>query len=67
MGILEIFGKKTVDDSNIHDILKASFTNVRQDTDLLFQWINFLNQKIQQQEQVIYNLRVEVSSIPKTK
>ena len=67
MGFLQIFKKNTTYPEEMHELLKASFVNVRQDTDLIFQWINFLNQKIHQQELEISNLRVELSKHPKTK
>lgn len=67
MGILELLKKWGYPQENIQELIKLSFTNVKRDTDLIFQWITFLNQKIQEQEQLIYRLQAELSELPKTK
>lgn len=67
MGILDIFKKRIYSQVETHSLIKASFANVKRDTALLFQWVNYINQKLQQQEELFYHLQGEISNIPKTK
>ena len=51
----------------INDLLKKSFSNVKKDTANIFQWLNFLYKKNMQQEQLIRQLQMEMSYMPKTR
>jgi len=51
----------------IHDILKKSFINVKKDTSNIFQWLNFLYKKNMQQDQMMRQLQMEMSYMPKTR
>ena len=51
--------------SQMHHLLAKSFSNVKNDTQKLFQWLNYLHQKDQDQEAQIKQLRLELSYIPK--
>src|SRR3989338_11331226 len=51
----------------MNDLLKKSFSNVKKDTANIFQWLNFLYKKNMQQEQLIRQLQMEVSYMPKTR
>ena len=51
----------------INDLLKKSFSNVKKDTANIFQWLNFLYKKNMQQEQLIRQLQIEMSYMPKTR
>ena len=51
--------------SQMHNLLARSFSNVKNDTQKLFQWLNYLHQKDQHQEAQIKQLRLELSYIPK--
>jgi hypothetical protein len=51
---------------HLHNLLSISFANVRRDTQNLFQWINHLHQKNLEQENLIRELKSELSYIPKT-
>ena len=53
--------------SQLNHILESSFGNVRQDTNSIYQWINYLHKKNLQQEQTIHQMRVELSYAPKSK
>ncbi len=53
--------------SQLNSLLLRSFSNVRNDTNTIYQWINYLNKKNIQQEQVISQLRTELSHMPKSK
>ena len=57
-----LFGRKIGWDS-IRSALAKSFETVRKDTDSLYQWVQFLHQKIQSQEQTIESLRQSQSQI----
>ena len=56
-----LFGKRG-DSEMLHSYLKNSFSNVKKDTSALFQWIQFLHSKLQQQEQVITSLHTQLNS-----
>ena len=60
-------GKKKEDPrfQHFHNVLAKSFANVKKDTASLQQWISFLHQKSQQQEQLTRQLQTELSYIPK--
>lgn len=67
-----MFWKKKDDESEkklvvMNDLLKKSFSNVKRDTANIFQWLNFLYRKNMQQEQLIRQLQMEISYIPKTR
>ena len=51
--------------SQMHHLLARSFSNVKNDTQKLFQWFNFLHQKNLEQENQIKQLKLELSYIPK--
>ncbi|MBI2135207.1 hypothetical protein HYU09_04390 [Candidatus Woesearchaeota archaeon] len=51
--------------TQMNRILAASFANVKQDTQKIFSWLNYLNQQNQQQQQKIKQLELEISYIPK--
>jgi len=51
--------------SQIQNLLLRSFTNVKTDTQKLFHWMNYLNQKNMDQENQIKQLKLEMSYIPK--
>ena len=53
--------------SQLNNLLESSFGNVRQDTNSIYQWINYLHKKNIQQEQTISQMRVELSYAPKSK
>jgi len=49
----------------MHILLSRSFSNVKNDTYKIFQWLNHLNQKNMDQENQIKQLQLELSHIPK--
>lgn len=51
--------------SQMHDLLARSFSNVKNDTQKLFQWLNYLHQKNLEQQSQIKQLQLEISYIPK--
>ena len=51
--------------SQMQNLLIRSFSNVKNDTQKLFQWFNFLHQKNLEQENQIKQLKLELSYIPK--
>ena len=51
----------------LNDLLKKSFSNVKKDTSNIFQWLNFLYKKNLQQEQLIRQLQIEFSYMPRTR
>lgn len=51
--------------SQMHSLLARSFSNVKNDTQRIFQWLNFLYQKNMEQENKIRQLQLELSYIPK--
>ena len=53
--------------NQMNDILKKSFSNVRRDTGNIFRWINYFYRKNMEQEQVIQQLRLDISYMPKTR
>ena len=53
--------------SQINNLLLRSFSNVRNDTNAIYQWINYLNKKNIEQEQTISQLRTELSHTPKSR
>ncbi|MBL7054174.1 hypothetical protein ISS05_00260 [Candidatus Woesearchaeota archaeon] len=53
--------------SNLHNLLSQSFGNVKQDTGIIFQWLDYFHKKNLEQEQIIKKLQLELSYIPKTK
>ncbi len=67
MGFLDMFREKSKQEDNLHNVLKSSFSNVRQDTDLLFQWVNYLNQKLQMQEAELIAAKASLSEVSKVK
>ncbi|MCK4589956.1 MAG: hypothetical protein KAT77_05930 [Nanoarchaeota archaeon] len=59
------FKKKDEDHWNeIHTYLKNSFSNVKQDTSNIFDWLQFLYQKSMQQEQLINQLQYQLNQTP---
>lgn len=53
--------------SQINDILKKSFTNVKRDTTNIFQWLNYFYRKDAEQEQRLKQIQAELSYAPKTR
>ena len=53
--------------NQINDVLKRSFANVKKDTTNIFQWLNYFYKKNMEQEQLIRQLQLELSYIPKTR
>jgi len=51
--------------SQMHSLIARSFSNVKRDTQNIFQWLNFLHQKNMQQEGKIKQLELELSYLPK--
>ena len=51
----------------INEILKRSFANVKRDTSNIFQWLNHFYKKSIEQEQLIKQLQLELSYMPKTR
>lgn len=51
--------------SNMHSLLTRSFTNVKNDTQNIFSWLKYFQQKNQDQENKIKQLQLELSCIPK--
>jgi hypothetical protein len=51
--------------SQVQNLLIRSFSNVKNDTQKLFQWLNYLHQKDMEQENKIKQLKLELSYIPK--
>ena len=49
----------------MHNLLAKSFSNVKRDTQNIFQWLNFLYQKNLEQNNKIRQLELELSYIPK--
>jgi|TARA_Y100000031_G_C8231077_1_gene390930 hypothetical protein len=65
MGLLQIFSTDEKKISQINNLLLRSFANVKRDTQNIFQWLNFLHQENQQQQQKIKQLELELSYMPK--
>jgi len=53
--------------SHLHNLLSQSFGNVRNDTNTIFQWLNYFYKKNLGQERLIKQLQIEISYIPKSK
>jgi|TARA_B100001971_G_scaffold145194_1_gene134300 hypothetical protein len=51
--------------TQMHHLLAMSFSNVKNDTQKIFQWISYFQQKNQVQEAQIKQLKLELSYIPK--
>ena len=51
--------------TQMHHLLAMSFSNVKNDTQKIFQWLNFLHQKNMDQESMIKQLQLELSYMPK--
>ncbi len=51
----------------INELLKLSFGNVKRDTSNIFKWLNYLYKKNMEQEQLIRQLQLELSYVPKTR
>ncbi len=74
---MALFGKNKLVESKfsqLHHLLKSSFFNVKNDTNNIFKWLNYLYQKsldqehyIQEQSRNIKELKTELSLVPKTK
>lgn len=53
--------------SQMNDLLKKSFENVKRDTTSIFQWMNYFYRRDIEQEQLIKRLQLELSYMPKTR
>lgn len=51
----------------INELLKLSFANVKRDTTNIFKWLDYLYRKNLQQEQLIRQMQMELSYMPKTR
>lgn len=51
----------------INELLKISFGNVKRDTTNIFKWLNYIYRKNMEQEQLIKQLQLELSYMPKTR
>ncbi len=51
----------------INDVVKRSFSNVKKDTSNIFQWLNFFYKKSMEQDQLLKQLQLELSYMPKTR
>ncbi|MBI4452386.1 hypothetical protein HY637_03080 [Candidatus Woesearchaeota archaeon] len=51
----------------INELLKLSFGNVKRDTINIFKWLNYLYRKNMEQEQLIRQMQLELSYVPKTR
>src|SRR3989338_11278498 len=51
--------------SQLHNLLARSFSNVKNDTQKIFQWLNYLHQKNLEQGHTIKQLQLELSYVPK--
>jgi len=63
-----VFLKKTSQQiEQLNSTLQNSFSGVKRDMKNVFDWLNFLHQKNQQQNQIITNLKNQINNLPKTK
>ncbi|MEK6943528.1 MAG: hypothetical protein AABX00_05685 [Nanoarchaeota archaeon] len=53
--------------AQMNEVLKKSFSNVKNDTQNIFQWLNYFHRKSMEQEQLIKQLKTELSYMPKTR
>jgi len=53
--------------ARLNNALMISFANVRRDTQLIFQWLNYLYTQNLEQEDTISQLREHISKIPSSK
>lgn len=69
MGLFSIIRKPRAEQQiqQLHRLLAASFANVKRDTDLIFQWLNYMHARSIEQQQTISGLNNELSKIPKNK
>ncbi len=69
MGIFSIIKQPKTEAQlqRLNSLLAASFANVKRDTSLIFQWLNFLYAKNQEQQRTIDNITQDLSKIPKDK
>src|SRR3989338_7844495 len=51
----------------INELLKISFGNVKRDTTNIFKWLNYIYRRNMEQEQLIKQLQLELSYMPKTR
>ena len=49
----------------MHSMLLHSFSNIKGDTKKIFQWLDYLYRKSQEQEQIVKHLNDELSTIPR--
>lgn len=63
-----MFWRSRVEDrlERMSQLLQRSFSNVKNDTTSLFQWVQYLNRKNQEQESMIRRLAEELSAMPKS-
>ena len=63
-----MFWRSRVEDrlERMSQLLQRSFSNVKNDTNSLFQWVQYLNRKNQEQETMIRMLSNELSAMPKS-
>jgi len=53
--------------AQMNEILKKSFSNVKNDTQNIFQWLNHFHKRSIEQEQLIKQLKMEISYMPRTR
>ena len=51
----------------LKNLLKNSFENVKNDTSSIFEWLNYFNQKVYQQQVLINDLKAQLQYMPKTR
>ncbi len=53
--------------TQMNELLKKSFANVKRDTTNIFQWLNYFYRKNMEQEQLIRRLQTDLSYMPRTR
>ena len=62
------FGKKAEEKLNeLDQKLTTSFSNIKEDVNTVYAWINFLNHKLQYQESLLLDLQYTLARMPSTR
>ncbi len=67
---MALFSRKSNAEKEVEQlkqILATSFSNVKRDSQNIFEWLNFLYKKNQHQEQIITELKQQLDHMPKTR
>ncbi len=67
MSILDIFRKGKKVENEILSRIKDSFVRVKNDNEILYQWVNYLNQKLHQSEQKIHAMHSYIDALKPSK